>query len=133
MKNKLYTKVSVVAAVMMLPLLMAAGPADEVITRSGKTEIVNTTSIASKVKGFRGATPVKIYIERGKVVRIEALKNHETPRFFNIASKVLDKFSGKSVSKASKMDVDAVSGATFSSKALIENVQTGLKYYNKNK
>ncbi len=28
------------------------------------------------------------------------------------------------------MKVDAVSGATFSSKALINNIQSGLNYYN---
>ena len=42
---------------------------------------------------------------------------------------MLAEFSGKSVSKAGNMKVDGVSGATYSSKALIENVQTGLKYY----
>jgi uncharacterized protein with FMN-binding domain len=31
------------------------------------------------------------------------------------------------------MDVDGVSGATFSSKALIKNVQMGLKYYKAHK
>ncbi|MBR0187025.1 MAG: FMN-binding protein, partial [Prevotella sp.] len=32
---------------------------------------------------------------------------------------------------AKKMKVDAVTGATYSSKAVIENVQLGLDYYSK--
>ena len=43
------------------------------------------------------------------------------------------KFVGRSVDEAEQMKVDGVSGATYSSKALIQNVKGGLKYYRENK
>ena len=39
----------------------------------------------------------------------------------------------KKAKKAKKAKVDAVTGATFTSEALVKNVQKGLEYYEKNK
>ena len=94
--------------------------------------VVNTTSIV-KARGFQGKTPVKIYIRNGKVQKIVALPNQETPSVFAQAETLLKKFVGKSVDEAEQMKVDGVSGATYSSKALIQNVKGGLKYYRENK
>ena len=120
---------STVAAV-AVALLISARPADSIITRSGKTTIVNTTQLGSSVRGFRGNTPVLIYI---KVTKVEALPNQETPRFFARAKALLARFEGMTVSKAAKTDVDGVTGATFSSKALKKNVKLGLEYYQQHK
>ncbi len=114
-------------------LFMSAAQDESVITKSGDTTVVNTKTIGGSVKGFKGTTPVKIYIRKNKVVKVEALPNRESPNFFSRAKAILNSWSGKSVDKASKMEVDAVSGATFSSTALIKNVQLGLEYYKKNK
>lgn len=76
---------------------------------------------------------MKIYIKKNKVVKIEALRNRETPAYLNKAKALLAKYEGKTVKKASSMDVDGVSGATYTSKALKKNVQLGLEYYKKNK
>ena len=59
--------------------------------------------------------------------------NTTKARRLAIAQKVLTQFEGKSVSKVEKMQVDAKTGATFSTKALIQNVQTGVKYYKSHK
>lgn len=96
------------------------------------TAVVNTTSIV-KARGFQGKTPVKIYIRNGKVQKIVAQPNQETPSVFAQAETLLKKFVGKSVDEAEQMKVDGVSGATYSSKALIQNVKGGLKYYRENK
>ena len=107
--------------------------ADAVLTKEGKTPIVNTTTLTKSVRGFHGPTPVKIYIKGNKVQKIETLPNQEGKKYFAIAQKVLTQFEGKSVSKVEKMQVDAKTGATFSTKALIQNVQTGVKYYKAHK
>ncbi len=107
--------------------------ADAVLTKEGKTTIVNTTTLTKSVRGFHGPTPVKIYIKGNKVQKIETLPNQEGKKYFAIAQKVLTQFEGKSVSKVEKMQVDAKTGATFSTKALIQNVQTGVKYYKAHK
>lgn len=122
------------AAAATVILAAAASPADNnVITKEGKTAVVNTTTLAKDVRGYHGATPVKIYIKGNKITKIETLPNHESPQYFARAKQLLAKYTGKSVKKAATMKVDAVTGATFSSKALIKNVQAGAKYYNEHK
>ena len=132
MNRKRALTISAVAA-MAVAVLMSAMPADSVITKDTGTDIVNTTSLTKSVRGYKSATPVKIYIKKNRVVKVEALGNQETPKYFDKAKAVLDKYEGKTVTKAQKMEVDAVSGATLSSKALVKNVQEGLKYYKEHK
>lgn len=132
MNRKRTLTISAVAA-MVVAVLMSAMPADSVITKDTGTDIVNTTSLTKSVRGYKSATPVKIYIKKNRVVKVEALGNQETPKYFDKAKAVLDKYEGKTVTKAQKMEVDAVSGATLSSKALVKNVQEGLKYYKEHK
>ncbi|MBR4135355.1 MAG: FMN-binding protein [Bacteroidales bacterium] len=96
------------------------------------TLIINTTPLCKDVIGFNGPTPVEIYIKNGKVQKVVALANEETPSFFQRASVILKSWDGKKVSEAAKLKVDVVSGATYSSQAIIQNVQTGLNYAQKN-
>lgn len=130
MKTKKTTAALLFAAITM----MSAMPADQVITKEDGMDVVNTTTLGQKVTGYIGATPLKIYIKGNKVVKVVALKNQETPKYFaKVKKKLLDSWNGKKVKAASKMKVDAITGATFSSKAVIKNVQLGLDYYQKNK
>lgn len=115
--------------------MTSGGSADDVMTRSADgTYVVNTTTLAPTVKGYAGATPLKIHIKNDRVVKIEALPNRESHNVFLRAEKGLfGKWTGKQVGKASKQKVDAVSGATYSSNAIKENVKRGLAYYRKHK
>ena len=128
MNRKTYLMLASVMAAVVVALLI-----DEIMTRKGTTTIVNTTQLGAQVRGFKGATPVLIHIEKNKVVKVEALPNRETPKFFARAKAVLQQFEGLTVVKAQKAEVDGVSGATFSSNALTKNVKLGLEYYKKNK
>ena len=106
---------------------------NEPITKEDGMYIVNTTTLCNKV-GYAGTTPLKIYIQKNKVVKIQALRNQETPKYFTLVKKeLLKKWDGMKVSNAAKKKVDGVTGATLSSNALIENVKSGLKYYQKQK
>lgn len=113
-------------------ILMGAGVSKNAIKYKNGIAIVNTSSIV-KARGLNSKTPVKIYIKGNKITKIESLPNQETPAVFASAERLLKKFIGKSVDEASTMKVDGVSGATYSSKALIQNVKGGLKYYKENK
>lgn len=113
-------------------ILMGAGVSKNAIKYKNGIAIVNTSSIV-KARGLNSKTPVKIYIKENKITKIESLPNQETPAVFASAERLLKKFIGKSVDEASTMKVDGVSGATYSSKALIQNVKGGLKYYKENK
>lgn len=100
----------------------AAGP-------KSKTVVVNTTKSGKAVMGFAGTTPVEITVTDGKVEKVVALPNKETPEYFQkvLDSPIFTKLLGKTVQEASQVQLDAVSGATFSSKAVIENINIGLK------
>lgn len=128
MKQKFLSATVVVAAL----ALMSAGLAKNAIKYSKGTAVVNTSSIV-KARGFNGKTPVKIYIKNNKITKVESLPNQETPAVYARAEELLKKFTGKTVDEAQAMTVDAVSGATYSSKALVQNVKGGLKYYKDNK
>ena len=91
------------------------------------TIVINTTTLCEDVEGYMGPTPVEIRIRKDTIIDIIALPNEETPKYFYEASKIFKKWIGLTPAKALEVNVDAVSGATFSSEALIENVQTGLK------
>ena len=134
--NKLMNKRTigmVSGAALAVTLFASAAVNSEPITRSSDTTVVNTTEISKTVRGFKGATPVEIYIKKNKIVKVEALPNRETPQYFAKAKTLLKQFEGKTVKKAAQMEVDGVSGATYSSRALIKNVQQGLNYYTSKK
>ena len=115
-------------------LWMGAKGNDGVITKENGIYIVNTTTLATDVEGYIGATPLKIYIKKNKIEKIEALQNQETPKYFAKVKKLLlDKWNGMTVKEAQKAQIDAVTGATFSSDAVKENVKRGLDYYQKHK
>ena len=90
--------------------------------------VVNTKLLAKDVQGYGGPVPLKIHIKDGRVAAVEAEPNAESPDFFNRAKELLNHWQGKSVDEALAEEVDAVSGATFSSKAIIANMQRGLAY-----
>ena len=90
--------------------------------------VVNTKPLAKDVQGYGGPVPLKIHIKDGRVAAVEAEPNAESPDFFNRAKELLNHWQGKSVDEAMSEEVDAVSGATFSSRAIIANMQRGLAY-----
>ena len=132
MKRKI---LSGMALVVLAAIMQSATPqSDEVMTKEDGTYIVNTTTLSKKVIGYVDATPVKIYIKKNKVEKVEILKNQETPKYNAKVKKALqEKWNGQKVKNAAQLKVDAVTGATFTSEAIIKNVQLGLEYYQKNK
>ncbi len=115
-------------------LWIGAKQDDGVITKENGVYVVNTTTLATDVEGYIGNTPLKIYIQKNKIQKIEALRNQETPKYFaKIKKQLLGQWDGMTVKKAQKAQVDAVTGATMSSEAVKENVKRGLDYYQKHK
>ena len=107
---------------------------DNVMTKEDGMYVINTTTLGSDIEGYNGSTPLKIYIKKNKVERIEFLKSMETPKYYAKVKKALmDKWNGLKVKDAKMQQVDIVTGATYSSEAVIKNVQVGLEYYQNNK
>lgn len=88
---------------------------------------INTTETGKDIRGFGGPVPIQMEVSaKGRITSITALPNDETPGFFKRVTRaaLTDTFVGMSVRQALASDMpDAVSGATYSSKALIANIQ----------
>lgn len=128
--------ISPLALLMLGATLQSAAPKgdDGVMTKEGATYVVNTTTLGKDVIGYQATTPMKVYIKKNKVEKVEFLASKETPKYYARVKKGLaNKWDGQKVKDASKLKVDAVTGATFSSEAVIKNVQLALDYYQKNK
>ena len=118
----------------MVTLLSGTPKGNEVMTKEDGMTVVNTTTLGKDVTGYIGATPLKVYIKKNKVVKIEALKNQETPKYMAMVKKeLLGKWDGMKVDDALQQQVDGVTGATFSSEAVKENVRLALEYYKSHK
>ena len=129
--KKFFTVAVVIGA---LVLLTSADNKPQVMTKENGTYIVNTTTIANDVIGYAGPTPLKVYIKKNQIEKIEYLPNQETPKYWNAVKKHFqDTWNGKKVKEAKTMQVDGRTGATFSSNALKENVKRAIEYYEKNK
>ena len=82
------------------------------------------------IKGYAGETPVLIALDAKKVITgVYLLPCSETPRFVQHveANGFFNNWNGLTVKKALKKEVDAVSGATFTSRAVAQSVQAALK------
>lgn len=135
MKRKIIvTMVCAVAVVGAIFIISCVG-GDDVMTKKKGVYTINTTTLSQEVKGYNGPTPLLITVEKDKVVKIEALENSETPKFFERMKKggMLERWNGMTVDEALAAKVDVVSGATYSSNAVKENVHLGLNYYKAHK
>ena len=122
------------AALLLTIVLVSAAKDDKVMVKENGAYVVNTTELGKKVDGYAGPTPLKVYIRKGKVEKIEFLPNQETPKYWNAVKKQMQNaWDGMKVTDALKAQVDGRTGATFSSDAVKENVKLALEYYEKNK
>ncbi len=82
------------------------------------------------IKGYAAETPVLIAMSKKQViVGVYMLPNAETPNFVkHIEEKgFFNSWNGLSVKQAKKKQVDTVTGATFTSRAVIQSVQAALE------
>jgi uncharacterized protein with FMN-binding domain len=95
--------------------------------KASATQVIYTGEIAKKVIGYNGPVPLNITIKNGVIENIEVLDNQESPGYLKRATaKVLPQYIGKTVAEAKKLNADVATGATYTSKALIQNIQMGL-------
>lgn len=123
--KKMMTLMAIVA--IALTAVMPAYARKKAATKS-TAQVVYTGEIAKKVIGYNGTTPLNITINKGKIEKIEALPNQEDPNYLKRATKkVFAQYEGLTVAEALKLKPDVATGATYTSEALIKNIQMGLK------
>ena len=94
--------------------------------KTSNTHVIYTGDLGKKIYGYNGTTYNAI--KDGRIERIEALPNKETPQYFKRATtKIFPQYEGKTIEEARKLHVDAVTGATYSSEAIIKNIKLGLE------
>lgn len=95
--------------------------------KAATSQVIYTGDIANKVIGYNGTTPLNITVKNGVIENIEVLPNQESPGYLKRAKdKVLPQYIGKTVAEAKKLKPDIATGATYTSEALIKNIQMGL-------
>ena len=101
-------------------------------SKANTTQVIYTGEIAKKVVGYNGPVPLNITIKNGVITNIEVLENQETPSYLKRATdKVLPQYVGKTVAEAKKLKPDIATGATYTSNALMQNIQMGLNQVKK--
>lgn len=98
------------------------------VSEKGDTLIVDTTVPGEGIIGYRGQVPIQVYVVKGRVSDIVLGENSETPRFIKrVYGIITPNWIGLKLKDAAAAEVDAVTGATLSSNALIENFRLAMK------
>ena len=96
------------------------------------TLILQSKPYTDKVIGFAGPTPLEIILDAsGKISEVKLLPNKDTPKYVQIAidDGLLKAWNGLTPQEALAKKVDAVSGATFTSRGIINTVNKRLEVY----
>jgi len=122
-------------SVLMLAVACVAANAQDVMKKEKDgTYIVNTTTLGQDIEGYNGPTPVEVHIKKNKIVKVVPLKTMDGPKYVAMVKKgMLNKYEGMNVKKGTVAEVDAVTGATFTSKAMQENIKRAVEYYKSHK
>ena len=99
-------------------------------------ELMGTVLLSSpysdNVKGYNGPTPLLIALDaEGRIKNVVLLKSDETLNFVQhvVEGGLLEAWNGLSVSQALNKDVDAISGATYTSNGIKESLKVRLEKY----
>ena len=122
-------------SVLMLAVACVAANAQDIMKKEKDgTYIVNTTTLGQDIEGYNGPTPVEVHIKKNKIVKVVPLKTMDGPKYVAMVKKgMLNKYEGMNVKKGTVAEVDAVTGATFTSKAMQENIKRAVEYYKSHK
>ena len=86
------------------------------------------------IKGFNGPTPLLITLDaEGRIKDVVLLANEETPRFVQhvIKGGLCESWNGLTPAEAMETEVDAISGATYTSIGVKSSLVARLKAYEK--
>lgn len=114
------------------PQQQTAQTTEPLRTEADGTVVVNTATLATDVYGFKGRVPVEIHFKKGRITQVKPLPNQETPKYMLLVKPLLEAWKGMTPAQAAEARPDGVTGATFTSEALIRNVQRGAAHAREN-
>lgn len=97
-----------------------------------QSNILQSSPYTDKVIGFAGPTPLEITLDAsGRISNVKLLPNKDTPQYLQIAidGGLLEAWNGLTTKEALVKQVDAVTGATFSSRGIINTMHKRLEVY----
>jgi hypothetical protein len=94
-------------------------------------DTTGTGILVTESFGYGGRVPLFIGLDRDTVINIQLLANNETTEFMKYIKedKLLAQWEGMAIKQALNTQVDAVSGATESSNAIIRGMRQGAAHY----
>lgn len=101
--------------------------------KNAENETIGSVMLSSPysdgIKGYAGPTPLLIALDKeGKILQVKILANRETPGFLKSVTNAgfFESWNGLTVDEALQKNVDAVSGATYSSKGIQNSLKARL-------
>lgn len=94
--------------------------------------VLFSSPFADNVKGYNGTTPLLITLDvQGRITNVVLQTNHETPRFAQrvVEGGLYDSWNGLTVEEALGKQVDAISGATYTSNGVMNSLKLRLETY----
>ena len=94
--------------------------------------VLFSSPYSDEVKGFNGPTPLLIALDAdGRIKNVVLLENQETPRFAQrvVEGGLYESWNGLTVEEAVNAEVDAVSGATYTSNGVKKSLAARLQAY----
>ena len=102
--------------------------------KNDKGKVIGTVLLSSpysdNINGFNGPTPLQIAFDNnGKIIEVRVLDNNETPNFLKrvVDAGFLESWNGLTAEEALNKEVDAVSGATYSSNGIQRSLKARLQ------
>ena len=96
--------------------------------------VLYSSPYSDNVKGFNGPTPLLIALDAdGRIKNVALLDNEETPRFAErvVEGGLYEAWNGLTVEEALNKEVDAISGATYTSTGVKNSLVARLQAYQK--
>lgn len=94
--------------------------------------VLFSSPYSDNIKGFNGPTPLLIALDaEGHIKNVVLLENQETPRFAQhvVEAGFYDAWNGLTLEEALNKEVDAVTGATYTSNGVKKSLFARLKAY----
>ena len=127
--------IKIVMTLLLMTTFVTADAQQVMRKEKDGTYVVNTTTLANDVDGYAGPTPVEVYIKKNKIVKVVPLKTMDGPKYVaKVKNGMLTKYEGMKIEKKAPLPkVDGVTGATFTSDAMRQNIERAIEYYQKHK